>query len=48
MTSANDSPVTPYDGCGRCLLGVRRLPRAQAATSSPARQRDLILDAAAR
>ncbi|MFJ5234739.1 recombinase family protein [Kitasatospora sp. NPDC088391] len=48
MTSTNDAPVTPYDGCGRCLLGVRRLSRVQAATSSPARQRDLILDAAAR
>ncbi len=48
MTSSNDAPVTPYDGCGRCLLGVRRLSRVQGATSSPARQRDLILDAAAR
>ncbi|MFJ5924854.1 recombinase family protein [Kitasatospora sp. NPDC092948] len=48
MTSTNDAPVTPYDGCGRCLLGVRRLSRVQAATSSPARQRDLILDAVAR
>ncbi|MFB9371326.1 recombinase family protein [Kitasatospora albolonga] len=48
MTSTNDAPVTPYDGCGRCLLGVRRLSRVQGATSSPARQRDLILDAVAR
>ncbi|MFD7454439.1 recombinase family protein [Kitasatospora sp. NPDC059827] len=48
MTSTNDAPVTPYDGCGRCLLGVRRLSRVQAATSSPARQRDAILDAVER
>ncbi|MFD4396127.1 recombinase family protein [Kitasatospora sp. NPDC058478] len=48
MTSTNDAPVTPYDGCGRCLLGVRRLSRVQAATSSPARQRDAILDSAER
>ncbi|GAB7185771.1 hypothetical protein ATKI12_5602 [Kitasatospora sp. Ki12] len=36
-------PVTPYDGCGKCLLGVRRLSRMKDATSSPARQRDEIL-----
>jgi site-specific DNA recombinase len=48
MTSTNDAPVTPYDGCGRCLLGVRRLSQVSRATSSPARQRDLILDAAER
>ncbi|MFD7829932.1 recombinase family protein [Kitasatospora sp. NPDC059803] len=39
-------PVTPYDGCGKCLLGVRRLSRMKDATSSPARQRDEILRAA--
>ncbi|RSN62084.1 hypothetical protein DMH12_06155 [Streptomyces sp. WAC 04229] len=27
----------PYDGCGRCLLGVRRLSRMKFATSSPGR-----------
>jgi hypothetical protein len=24
----------PYDGCGKCLLGVRGLPRMKAATNS--------------
>ncbi|WP_063775094.1 recombinase family protein [Streptacidiphilus anmyonensis] len=48
VTSTNDAPVTPYDGCGRCLLGVRRLSRVLGATSSPARQRDLILEVTAR
>ena len=36
----------PYDGCGKCLLGVRRLSRMKAATSSPERQRDDVLAAA--
>ncbi|WP_370111959.1 recombinase family protein [Streptacidiphilus sp. MAP12-33] len=48
LTSTNDAPVTQFDGCGRCLLGVRRLSRVQGVTSSPARQRDLILDAVQR
>ena len=29
-----DEIERPYDGCGKCLLGVRRLPRMKAATSS--------------
>ncbi|MFC4611230.1 recombinase family protein [Streptomyces maoxianensis] len=37
----------PYDGCGKCLLGVRRLSRMKAATSSPERQREDVLSAAA-
>lgn len=37
----------PYDGCGRCLLGVRRLSRVKPATSSPERQRESVLTAAA-
>jgi DNA invertase Pin-like site-specific DNA recombinase len=37
----------PYDGCGKCLLGVRRLSRMKAATSSPERQREDVLTAAA-
>ena len=31
-------PVTPYDGCGKCLVAVRRLSRWTDATSSPDRQ----------
>ncbi|GAA2092242.1 recombinase family protein [Kitasatospora saccharophila] len=38
-------PVTPYDGCGLCLVGVRRLSRMTGVTSSPERQRDEILRA---
>ncbi|MFE6668034.1 recombinase family protein [Streptomyces sp. NPDC057697] len=37
----------PYDGCGKCLLGVRRLSRVKLATSSPERQRENVLFAAA-
>lgn len=37
----------PYDGCGKCLLGVRRLSRVKPATSSPERQRENVLAAAA-
>ncbi|MFJ3970388.1 recombinase family protein [Streptomyces parvus] len=37
----------PYDGCGKCLLGVRRLSRVKLATSSPERQRENVLTAAA-
>ncbi|MEV0026246.1 recombinase family protein [Streptomyces atroolivaceus] len=37
----------PYDGCGKCLLGVRRLSRVKLATSSPERQREDVLTAAA-
>lgn len=31
-------PVTQYDGCGKCLVAVRRLSRKSDATSSPERQ----------
>jgi site-specific DNA recombinase len=31
-------PVTAYDGCGKCLVAVRRLSRKTDATSSPERQ----------
>ena len=31
-------PVTPYDGCGKCFVAVRRLSRKTDATSSPERQ----------
>lgn len=37
----------PCDGCGKCLLGVRRLSRVKLATSSPERQRENVLAAAA-
>ncbi|MFD5342356.1 recombinase family protein [Streptomyces anulatus] len=37
----------PYDGCGKCLLGVRRLSRVKLATSSPERRRGNVLTAAA-
>lgn len=38
-------PTTPYDGCGRCLVGVRRLSRKNEATHSPEKQADQILAA---
>lgn len=37
--------TTPYDGCGKCLVGVRRLSRASDASSSPSKQRDQVLSA---
>lgn len=43
-----DLPVTPYDGCGRCLVAVRRLSRKTDATSSPERQARQIIDVTAR
>ena len=42
-----DMLTTDYDGCGRCLVGVRRLSRKTDKTSSPQRQGDQILDATA-
>ncbi|MGW0761422.1 integrase [Streptomyces sp. NPDC002814] len=41
-----DETEQPYDGCGKRLLGVRRLSRVKAATTSPERQREDILTAA--
>ncbi len=43
----DDMLTTDYDGCGRCLVGVRRLSRKTDATSSPQRQGDQILEATA-
>jgi len=43
----DDMLTTDYDGCGRCLVGVRRLSRKTDATSSPLRQGDQILQATA-
>jgi site-specific DNA recombinase len=42
-----DMLTSDYDGCGRCLVGVRRLSRKTDKTSSPQRQGDQILEAAA-
>ena len=42
-----DMLTTEYDGCGRCLLGVRRLSRKSDATSSPEQQAEQVLTAAA-
>ncbi len=42
-----DEIERPYDGCGKCLLGVRRLSRVKAATTSPERQREDVLTAVA-
>ena len=41
----DDMLTTDYDGCGRCLVAVRRLSRKTDATSSPQRQGDQILQA---
>lgn len=37
-------PITPYCGCGMCLVGVRRLSRKSDATSSPERQGRQVID----
>ncbi|MFC8079851.1 recombinase family protein [Streptomyces sp. NPDC057307] len=38
--------TTPYDGCGKCLVAVRRLSRKNEATHSPEKQADQVLAAA--
>ncbi|MFJ8472180.1 recombinase family protein [Kitasatospora sp. NPDC094011] len=43
ISGTENAPVTPYDGCGLCLVGVRRLSRVTAATNSPAKQESQIL-----
>jgi hypothetical protein len=43
----DDMLTTEYDGCGRCLVAVRRLSRKTDKTSSPQRQGDQDLAAAA-
>jgi site-specific DNA recombinase len=45
MTDMN-RPVTQYDGCGRCLVGVIRLSRTTDKTSSPQKQVNHILTSA--
>lgn len=42
-----DMLTTEHDGCGRCLVAVRRLSRKTDKTSSPQRQGDQDLQAAA-
>ncbi|MER6011041.1 recombinase family protein [Streptomyces bluensis] len=37
--------TTEYDGCGKCLVGVRRLSRMKDATNSPEKQLDQVLSA---
>ncbi|PYC77476.1 recombinase family protein [Streptomyces tateyamensis] len=37
--------TTEYDGCGKCLVGVRRLSRKVDATNSPEKQETQVLDA---
>ncbi|MFI9556129.1 recombinase family protein [Nonomuraea endophytica] len=41
----DDMLTTEFDGCGLCLVGVRRLSRKSDSTSSPQRQADQILRA---
>ena len=43
----DDMLTTECDGCGRCLVAVRRLSRKTDKTSSPQRQGDQDLQAAA-
>ncbi|MGW7542216.1 recombinase family protein [Streptomyces sp. NPDC054770] len=38
---------TEYDGCGKCLLGVRRLSRKSDTTHSPEKQAEQVIKAAA-
>ncbi|MFJ6217356.1 recombinase family protein [Streptomyces sp. NPDC092296] len=42
----NDMLTTEYDGCGCCLVGVRRLSRRTDATNSPERQAQQIVASA--
>jgi hypothetical protein len=37
--------VTDYDGCGKCLVGVRRLSRTTDKTSPPEKQQDQVISA---
>lgn len=39
------TPTTPYDGCGKCLIGVRRLSRKDEASNSPQKQLGLVIKA---
>ncbi|MGW2583095.1 hypothetical protein ACWCYZ_17460 [Streptomyces virginiae] len=37
--------TSEYDGCGKCLVGVRRLSRLKDSTNSPEKQLDQVLSA---
>lgn len=39
--------TSEYDGCGKCLVGVRRLSRLKDSTNSPEKQLDQVLSAVA-
>ncbi|MFJ6012329.1 recombinase family protein [Streptomyces sp. NPDC092952] len=43
MANVETPATTPYDGCGRCLVAVRRLSRKNEASHSPEKQRDLVI-----
>ncbi|NEC18435.1 recombinase family protein [Streptomyces parvus] len=43
MDNVETPATTPYDGCGRCLVAVRRLSRKNEASQSPEKQRDQVL-----
>ncbi|MFE2976627.1 recombinase family protein [Streptomyces sp. NPDC059258] len=43
MANVETPATTPYDGCGRCLVAVRRLSRKNEASQSPEKQRDQVL-----
>lgn len=45
MASIERPETTEYDGCGKCLVGVRRLSRRSETTNSPEKQAGLILKA---
>ncbi|MFJ3757117.1 recombinase family protein [Streptomyces sp. NPDC090080] len=46
MVLMDERDTTDYDGCGKCLVGVRRLSRKTESTNSPEKQGDLIERAA--
>src|SRR4051794_5602693 len=43
MDNVETPASTPYDGCGRCLIGVRRLSRRNEASQSPEKQLDQVI-----
>ncbi|MFG2862160.1 recombinase family protein [Streptomyces sioyaensis] len=45
MSKITRPETTEYDGCGKCLVGVRRLSRKSESSNSPEKQADLILKA---
>ncbi|MGW3229430.1 recombinase family protein [Kitasatospora sp. NPDC001095] len=45
IAGTENAPVTPYDGCGMCLVGIRRLSRVKRHTNSPEKQMRQVLKA---